>query len=104
MSVANKKVLDYHHNNRLINAAQQMLQKQYEIAGLQDVAQTLSMDVQSDEFVQILNLARLTLTGSSYLQLDVKQELSTCMTVGKTHLVQKQRANHITTFHRGEYN
>ena len=56
VSVADK-VLDYHHNNCLINTAQQLLQKQYGIAGLQDVAQTLSMDVQSDEFVQILNLA-----------------------------------------------
>ena len=36
-----------------------MLQKQYGIAGLQDVTmlQTLSMDVQQGEFVQILNVA-----------------------------------------------
>ena len=55
LSVTDKKILDYHHkwlNDHLINAAQQMLQKQYGIAGLQDVTmlQTLSMDVQPGEF------------------------------------------------------
>ena len=62
LSLTDKRILDYHHkwlNDRLINAAQKMLQKQYGIAGLQDVTmlQTLSMDVQPSEFVQILNVA-----------------------------------------------
>ena len=48
LSLTDKRILDYHHkwlNERLINAAQKMLQKQYGIAGLQDVTmlQTLSM-------------------------------------------------------------
>ena len=62
LTVTDKKILDYHHkwlNDRLINASQQILRKQYGITGLQDVTmlQTLSMDVQPGEFVQILNVA-----------------------------------------------
>ena len=45
-----------------------------------------------------------TLTGSPYLQLDVKQAQSTCMTVGKNTSRTETRARHITTFHRAEHN
>ena len=106
LSLTDKRILDYHHkwlNDRLINAAQKMLQKQYGIAGLQDVTmlQTLSMDVQ-------VNLSKFwmwaTLNGSPYLQLDVKQAQSTCMTVGKNTSCTETRASRITTFHRAEHN
>jgi len=61
---ADRQILQCHRkwvNDRLINAAQQMLRKQYGVPGLEDVSkgETLSMDVHKGEFIQILNVGKV---------------------------------------------
>ena len=61
---ADRQILQCHRkwvNDRLINAAQQMLRKQYGVPGLEDVGkgETLSMDVHKGEFIQILNVGKV---------------------------------------------
>jgi len=61
---ADRQILQCHHkweNDRLINAAQQMLHKQYVVPGLEDVSKggALSMDAHQGEFIQILNVGKV---------------------------------------------